>query len=257
MKKIKGKQENLKMKFKLFGAIGMAVIIAVIGIGYGVKAYQSSSEQAPKIVNESGGIINYNEAEEANALDYEMALDDEIIMGAMSDPLHQGALSCYNDLCTYIVQQNFIDASTTIVSIVSPFIAPTSSLGGGVVVKTVTGKGWTGATSTVDLARLYITTAATTSFTVLCGAATQPNASPAIHLIGSGTVATSSGGIIENNVTTAMGAGITGSTTAKIVLTPDMPYFNCVVTPSVAGAITQTTNELDGKIIVRFNRMRF
>jgi hypothetical protein len=56
-----------QMKTKLFIAIGCIVLISVVAIMGGVKAYQNYSQDAPKQVCEAGATCNYSEAQTPQA----------------------------------------------------------------------------------------------------------------------------------------------------------------------------------------------
>ena len=149
-----------------------------------------------------------------------------------------------------------LPASTTIVSFPDPFTVATTTVGGGVVLGMYNGaSGYTGATSTIDMATLNITTGATSTFTVICGAATGPTTAATNAILSSGSVATSSIGIITNNFDGDT-LGVTGGSVAKIQLNPTYPWFNCIVTTAYSGAFTEATNTFDGTFSVQVNRPR-
>ena len=230
-------------------AVFAFIVASVVGGSYIVKAYTSGGD-APKVVIENG---NYIEASTPS----DSIGSSEPVMGAMSSPYSVNPMVCTNNDCVYTAFATFIDASTTIVSIPDPFRMTTSSAGGGVVIFTDDGGlGYTGATSTVTLVRLNITGAATTTFTVTCGAGTSPNSTSTL-LLTSGSIATSTTGILENNLTAALGGLVDGGTVAKIAVNPALPYFNCLVTANVPAAFTQSSNTFDGNVTVRFNRTRY
>jgi hypothetical protein len=179
-------------------------------------------------------------------------------IGALTGPDISSPYIAVNDDVEYHLKQTFIDASTTIVSIRSPFLRATSSAADVVIQQDSTAFGWTSATSTVDLARLTISGVATTSMTISCGASAGPATAPSLVLLSSGSLATSTGagGIIENNLTAALGGSVNGGTVAKIALTSAYPYFVCTVTPEVAAGVTNTANTFDGNIMVRISKTR-
>jgi hypothetical protein len=246
MKKIK------IMKLKLNAAIVVGIVIGLVALFGGVKAYQSYGE-APKVVNEAGGIVNFNEA--SPVLD--TFVSDEL--GAVSSPYLSSNVFSVNGDITYHLTQTFQDATTTLVSIPNPFLTVSTTNSGAAVLRTDGLTQWVGATSTVELARLYITGAATSSLGILCGAASTPTAIPSVAIVSttaSWSIATSSIGVIENNVTAAQGGLVDVGTVAKIMLNTALPYFNCRVDAQVAAAVTQATNTLDGKIIIRVSRQQ-
>jgi hypothetical protein len=253
-------------KVKLMGAYGaiFLMVCAFIGISYGVSAYTNASDSQPVIINEAGGIINYNEAPTAPIMDEVTYSASEEMLGASSVNSSVQPMEDNNGDVVYHLNQNLIHSTTTIFSIPDPFLTVTSTAGGGVVVMTngaTPPLQWTGATSTVDFARIYITGVATTSYKIYCGAAANPTATPTIWFMESGEFATSSKGIVESDLIAIGGADITGSSTPhKILLTPTLPYFTCIAVQSNAvlgHAIFQATATLEGKLYIRVSRSRF
>jgi hypothetical protein len=140
-----------------------------------------------------------------------------------------------NNDSTYFVHGSFINGSTTIVSVLNPFGAT--------------------ATTTVDLTRLHITGPATSTFTVVCGAASTAYSDTSYNLLSSGSIATSTDETyIENNISASYGAAITGGSVAKIMLDPTYPYLVCKVTTAYSGAFTEATNTFVGTYWLRFMR---
>jgi len=231
----------------------MTLVIMLVG-GFIVRAYSSSGE-APKVVAEAGSVVNFNEASIADLED-----SDEGTLGASTADYAYRTLMDVNGDQTYHVSQTFIDASTTIVSIPNPFLTVSSTSNTNPVLKTDGTVQYQGVTTTVDFVGLRITGAATSSYSIVCGSsADATSAGISIHLLGSGTVATSSLAYIENNLIVINGATVTGSSTAKIMLTPALPYFKCIAVATGGGdgtPITQTSNTFDGNAMVRFNRIR-
>jgi len=185
-------------------------------------------------------------------------------LGAVASEMHMGKLICANDDCTYHIQQDFKAATTTIISIPNPFRVATSSAYGpadGVVIYTDGGgKKYTGATSTVEMARYITSVAATTTYELKCGASTVGTGAtvPSYNLIGSNPLGITTGTMtyIENGATNSFGAAIATTSTPKILLTPTAPYFTCVVTPVVSTAITGSNRGFAGKIMLRISRTR-
>lgn len=157
-------------------------------------------------------------------------------VGSLTSPDIQSQYISINGDTQYHIVQTFIDASTTIVSFQNPF--------------------GTSATATVDMARLEITSPATSTFTVSCGASATPTANPSYAIISSGAVNTSTIGMVVNNLTAALGGVADGGTVHIVELTPTYPYFVCNVTANVSAAFTQQTNTFDGKATVRIWRTR-
>jgi hypothetical protein len=110
------------------------------------------------------------------------------------------------------------------------------------------------ATSTVDLVRLTQTAAATTTFSYNCGTSTTATTLPGGSIIVSGSVATGTlPGIIENGITTGLGAYVSGGSVAKIMVGP-AEYLNCVVAGTYSTYWTTTTNAFAGTYKVQWNR---
>lgn len=256
---MKKKTKSLVEKLKFRSALVALVAVSVIGVGYGVKAYQNNAEQAPDKVFEN--VENYYEAE-VPTLETKTLNEVEDVFGAASRDYSVSPFIDVNGDVIYHLQQTFIDASTTIVSIPDPFLVASST---GVTMPVLRTDGtieWLGATSTVEMARLYITGAATTSYWVECGAAANASATSSVDLIHSGTVATSTLATIENDLLEVQGGdGSSDATsTSKILLTPNYPYFTCVVhldDITDSKAFTQTGNTFAGKIWLRVSRSRF
>ena len=219
-----------KTQFGLFASIGIICLVSVLAIGAVVYAYESYT--AAKIVNEAGGIINYNEAQPQP----QEQISEEL--GAMPGTTFTQTFMNWNgELISHQVG-TFKDATTTIASFLNPF--------------------GSSATSTIELARLSMTGVATSTYTVACGAATTAFATPTYSIISSDSVATSSANIvIENGIATAYvgnSAGPGGGSVNKIMLTSAYPYFVCKVTTSYEGAFTEVTNTFSGRYAIRISQ---
>lgn len=244
------------MKYRISVFLICALVLGVVGVK-SVQGYQNNSEQAPKIVNEAGGIINYAEAENVPQEQIE-----EVFGASATDYSSRQFIDVNGDV-VYHLKMQFKDATTTIVSFTDPFLTASSTSSASPVLRTDGSIQWIGATSTVELVQLIQTGAATTSFWVECGAASDPTATSSVDLLYSGTVGTSTNGnYFENGLTSVMGlsAGASSTSTPKIVLTPTYPYFTCKVhaddytdmTP-----FTQSSNTFDGYGMIQVRRMRF
>lgn len=239
------KIKKLKMQYKI--VLGLLVVVAIVGVGLGVKAYVSN--EAPKYVVEGNMVVN-----EAPAV----IEPDEEMFGALSSPdITSRYLSVNGDIVFHITGE-LKDASTTIVSIENPFRKATSSASDVVFPNsTNSGIGSTGATSTVEFMRIDIGTAATSTFTVACGANSVNFGSAAYNILSSDSISTSSIGTLINNVSSTYNLGMGDNTSvAKIMLTPTFPYLTCVVTTSYEGAFTEATNTFDGKFTARITKQR-
>lgn len=244
-----------KLRLKLYGVIALALALGVVGVFGGVKAYQSYN--SPKVVIEN--VENYNEA-------VSEAPVEEPNIGAVTGPALPNP-NCANDLCTWVVVAPFIEASSTFVSVQDPFTMVTSSGTGGNVLFTSGGVGWTGASTTIDLVRLYQTGAATSSYGVACGPSTGPTAAGIVvaktivttTVGGVIAIPTSTLGVLENNMTAAQGNRATGGTVAKVMMGPSDPYFVCLADPNVDGAGGIAGNgdsAFAGYAVIRFSRFR-
>jgi len=245
-------------EFKHLAIIVFAIMIGVVGVFGGVKAYQNYND-SPKVVVEG----DYIEAAQPTPI----ISDSDEKLGAVVSAEHMESLVCSNDSCTYTAKATFIDASTTILSIVDPFLQASSSATNVIVKTDGSGEGiveWTGATSTVELTRLYITGPATSSYNITCGATSTPAltgtvTTSLVSILDSGLITTSTAGVVENNIIAGGGALVSGGSTAKIMLTPQTPYFICGVTSATGdiGAFTGTGNTFDGYGVIRVSRLRF
>lgn len=196
-----------------------------------------------------------------------VAIDSDPVLGAVVSADSLPAMVCTNDYCSYTAQvRSFNARSTTIFGVPSPFLKATSTGAGSEVVIFTDdgGKKYTSATATVDLVRFDITSAPTTSYHIACAASanfvgTLPFHNPIVTTSPSvaSYIATSSIGMIENNLSLAQG-GLAGSgSVAKVTVNSALPYIVCTLNPSEAIAITNADETLDGNARVRFNRPRF
>lgn len=191
-------------------------------------------------------------------------VDSDPELGAVVDPNNLPQLLCTGDSCTQTVTASFADATTTFVSVATPFLMRTTTASDVILYNGGTGEVYTGATTTVDLVRMNITAGATSSFRLACGASANPTGSlPLLRTIASTTPAlagdsipTSTVGVIENNVGTAQGGRYDVGSVAKIMLSPGLPYLVCIADPVNASAFTNAQNTFDGKFTVRFSKIR-
>ena len=239
-------KQNLLVKLSAYKvAFIVAGIVIIFGGAFVTRAYQSGNV-APKVVIENG---NYIEASNT--------IEDGDTLGAATSDYSVRRLLDVNGDQTYYLTKTFTDATTTIVSFPNPFLTASTTSSASPVLRTDGTTQWIGATSTVDFVRLNITGAATSFYSIVCGASAVPSENVAIHLLGSGTVATGTLAYIENNLN--LGSGVTGSSTAKIALNSSLPYFNCLLTATPGGdgtPITQASNTFDGEASIRVGRIR-
>lgn len=243
------KKLQLKLHAYKFGLGALVLSLLAVG-GYGVKAYTNGSTQAPSTVVENHGVVNITNPADTSG--------NSEALGAVASAYRYNPEECINDQCSYYVSADFTSGTTTLVNIKNPYLTVSSTSSGAPVLRTDGTVQWIGNTTTVDFAAVQITGVATSSAKIVCGSATGVAATPSVLLIDSGTVPTSTLAYIENNLTDTLGgAGVTGSTTQKIMLTPDAPYFNCVVsTADYANTtpFTQSSSAFDGSVKVRFHR---
>ena len=246
------KLKTLTRKYQI--VFGVLCLVAVVGVGLSVRAYTSETPPTTVIENAGGVTIN-NPAPEPQIV--------EEGLGAMASPNIVSRWISVNGDTTYHITGDFLNATTTIVSFPSPFLIATSSTSNVVIDGTTnSGFGYTSATTTVDLVRLDIGTAATSTFSVTCGASDTNGYTAAAGIdtsllaTAAEAVATSSVGIIENNLTAALGGAVDSGTVEKITLNPNYPYFTCLVTSVYTGAFTEVTNTFDGKFTVHLHKQR-
>jgi hypothetical protein len=250
IKKLKVKLSAYQVAFTFLG------LLTLLGGAVGLtQAFDSGT--SPKVVVEG----NYIEASESE--------QEEVLLGASNVTDFVSNYECFNGDCTYHLVQPFQTGTTTIVSLVNPYVVPTSSPNDVVITDTVNGFGYTGATSTVEMVRLTITGAATTTYGVVCAAAQTPFATTtatfaAINtpysvsttlgrstVIETGTVSTTSGSIDPVNYN-----GSITSYISKIMVTPAAPYLICKVSGANNDAFTNPVRSFDGKVTVRWSRQR-
>jgi len=242
------KQILLKLSaYKLL--IGIICLTALVGGVYVVKAYQN--DEAPKVIVEGDYI-------EAPSVESQLPQVPQQMVGAVSSETNMGKLICANDDCVYHIHQTFADATTTIVSIPNPFLMVSSTGAGNPVLRTDGTLEWNGNTSTVDLARVIITGAATSSFAIECGASASAYTAPTIDLVTTtaNAISTSTLGVIENDLQNAVGGLVDSGSVDKIMLTPTYPYFTCFVEAIDDTAFTNDDNTFDGEILIRVNKLR-
>ena len=171
--------------------------------------------------------------------------------------------NCINNLCTWVVSGDFKDVSTTFVSVEDPFRQVTTT--GGIVLEVAGGVGWTGASTSVDYVALHQTGANTSSYGVSCAPSTgavatgqivQSKAIVTTTVDGKSAIATSSLGILQNNMTAALGNRVAGGTVAKILMGNSDPYFVCLADLNADGpaSMTNADNTFAGKFWIRFTR---
>lgn len=239
-------------KAKFSPGLVVAIIFGALAVFGGARAYQSYVN-APKIVVEGNQI--YNEAPENR---YDAVTPADETLGSVASPVIPSTYLCVNNVCTYNLVGTFTGAtaSTTLVSFINPFQVPTSTSGDIIVRTDDGGQGWTGASSTVDLARIQMSGASASTFQANCGPATTQYALPSMNLL-TATITTSSVGMVENNLTAANGGLADGGTVAKVSIGPSKPYFNCVASGignSTLFVSSTGNSSMVGKVTIRVQR---
>lgn len=218
----------MKKQYIIASAIALLLITGVITL----EVVKADSGFWDKVANIAGQIIGNSMVDQ---------IDQDKQFGATGDTNFTNiVVAGYSDLGgskTSVSAGSFADATTTIVSIANPF---------GIT-----------ATSTVELARLNITTGATSTASIACGGATTAYAAPTYDLIttSANSIATGTIGVIENGIAAAVNGnsmGVGGGAIQKITLTPNYPYFTCRVTSVYTGAFTEVTNAFAGNYEVKF-----
>lgn len=237
----------------------MLVLALGIGTGLAVVKADYDSYQTEKVINVAGNFIESPQLPQSAP---ESVSEPEERLGAVVAADSLPARLCQNGLCSHVIQQTFIDASTTIISIPAPFQKATTTYSSEVVLRTDDGgQKWTAITSTVDLASLRITGAATTSYRLACAASATAGAILPFYdsLVTTSIygIATSSIGLMENDLTQLQGAIVDGGTVSKITLHSAKPWLVCAVESSVAAGFTNALNTFAGEGTFRFNFARY
>lgn len=234
---------------KLSAGLVLALIVGVLALGGVVKA--------------AGGFSWANvESKVAQLLAGKVETpisSEDISVGAVTGPELPNPF-CQGDTCIYTAKQDFIDATTTIISVPGPFVRVTSTGDGTLLYRDSSNVAYTSATTTVDLVRLNIPSSgvASTTLSFICGSATAQYAVPTTLIVSTtANLATSTAGVIENNVSsTAAGGAAPASTVSKIVIGGSAPWITCVIKETEAGATTSTGNTFSGNAVIRFSRTR-
>lgn len=245
---------KLKLSATRFAIVGL-VLFTAVGIWGSVKA----NEKSASTVIEHADNVTVEAPKE-------VPTETSEVLGTLTSPDIENPYLSVNGDIEYHVLQTFKDATTTIIAIPNPFRKATSTANDVVLEMLTAGYGVTGATSTVSLARLEQTGAATSTFSVACAAAPNQYSTSSIsyNILDSGLIATSTNanGIIENNLTSTYNQGIGGGSVAKIMLTPSLPWLICkVYVPygggaTELGAFTNPVNTFEGRGFFRISRWR-
>ena len=261
--------KNLKLKlramtWRFYASITSLCLVSVLGVGAGVEAF--SSKTSPVNVVEHADTVVVNQAPEVAEVPV-----PEAILGALTSPDITSPYLCVNGDCTFHLVQTNQSATSTIFAFTNPFLSATTTAGDVVVTPTaelVNGIGQTGTTSTVEMIRIYVTTAATTTYSVMCASAATPYATSSLsqNILETGIAVTSTP-VIESGFYNPPNSGVgvvlsapwysTASTTfPKIMLTPAQPYLICKVNPAANSAFVDNPNFV-AKALVRVSRLRF
>ncbi len=233
--------------------IGLAIVaISVFGLLRATKADVSFLDKIAQVAGQILGNSLTDKVNSSGALDIQ-ASGEDLTFGAGPGGLSGSRFLNVNGDETYSMVGSFINASTTIVSFASPFLAATSSASDLLVTGTYP-NAFTVASSTVEMVSLVITGVSTSTATFACGASTGLTTATSYDILSSDSVATSTKARIENNISSSYGSQIGGGSVAKIQLGPTYPYFVCKATTAYNGAFTEATNTFDGKFTVRISK---
>ena len=221
-------------KLTKYAGLTVIVLVVVVAIGMTVSAFSGTGNPTTVIEHADIGVVN--EAPEAV----------EQPFGAMASPDIISPYLSVNGDTVWHITGDFIDASTTIVSIDMSAYGLTSS-----------------SNTVASMVRLRIDGVATTSSIITCGASASPAGSVTYDLMTSGTVATSTGVgcVIENGLLTADNNNsmcADGGSIQKIGLGATYPYFICKVSAGAGktSGVTTVGNTFDGSYMVRIGQMR-
>src|SRR3990167_6792820 len=165
----------------LWSVIILEGILAVSGVLY---AYTNGGAGQPTTIIENAGDITINNPEQPAAL-----IDDgEADLGANLFPNPR----CVSEDCVYVAAGKFQDATTTIVGFANYWRMATTSPNQVVIENsTDNGFGYTSATSTVELVNLNITSNATSTYSIVCGASASRYATSSVNILYTLDIATS------------------------------------------------------------------
>jgi len=252
---------------KIWALWSVIVLVGILAVSGVIYAYTNGSAGQPTTIIENAGDITINNPEQPMALIDEGEAD----LGANLFPNPR----CVSEDCVYVAAGKFQDATTTIIGFANYWRMATTSPNQVVIENsTDNGFGYTSATSTVELVNLNITSNATSTYSVVCGAAASRYATSSINILYAIDIATSTIGnatstnigVLTNNIasTTAASYGLknTGGID-KIYLTPQYPYFTCKAysdytnwSNSADNAFINAANVFDGTFAVRISKPR-
>ena len=242
-------------------------ILGVLAIGGAGLAYVNNGAGQPTTIIENAGGVTINNPEQPQ----EVINEPEGELGANLFPNPR----CTSEDCVYAAAGKFQDATTTIVGFANYWRMATTSPNQIVLENTTeNGFGYTSATSSVESVSLNITSNATSTYSIVCGAASSRYATSSVNILYALDIATSTIGnatstnigVLTNNIasSTATSYGIknTGGID-KIYLTPQFPYFTCKAysdytnwSNSADNAFTNNVNVFDGTFAVRISKPR-
>jgi hypothetical protein len=233
--------------------IPLYTVVVVMGIvAIGVIAFASTG-YTPKILLQSGAILNFNEAETPVA--------EEKPLGGISGPDVYTDYWCENDYCYIIKSGELIDASTTIVSVQNPF----------------------GASSTVDMMALYIENGTTTAniqcgtstagfiqvasssltlFDFVLATSTAGTATTTVYVENGQLIAsTSVAGFVAGSFTAANEKAIPGSLSQSIIFVDPDDYITCFagansIYKKGSEGVVGVNNMFRGRYSIRFNHTK-
>ena len=242
------KLKRLTLKMTAWKLVALVVGVVAIG-GAFVRAFSTGG--SPKVVVEGDYIEAPQKVQDVITETMQPTL------GAVSE--YDAQLQTHDGDQVYHIAVPFLDATTTLGWIATPFLAPTSS-NNEVIVKALDDGvyGLRGVTTTVEMVRLTITGASTsTAENVFCGSTDDPFYDPVQNIVFTNALVTSTIGVVENGTASSTYAGaLPGGQVQKIYLTPQRPYLVCKVKAVMAGGFTGANNTFAGKITVRMSRQR-
>ena len=212
-----------KKKNKIRNAVIIGVIVIILGQITAVGVYGSSwAEKIIQVAGKTYGELLYGDTK--GQIDFS-DVEEESLGGVLSEKwVKQG------NRVSYIESGTFYDASTTLVAFTNPFGVPTST--DAAWNEAAWGTVGTTATSTVVSGNLDISTAATSSIQITCGASVDMWSAPTYDLM-SFKVTTGTIGVYNNNqATTSSGLATAAGTGSRvnILLTHDYSYLVCMAT---------------------------
>jgi len=244
-----------KTKVRLIASLVVVMVVGVVAVSSGVSAVSrfSWSNVENKVASMLAGKVDVEVVE-----DEPMVEDEDGVLGSATNSLLPGpAFGVGKDL-QYSVNVDLADATTTF-AFATPFLAVTSSPSNVVLQYDIADKfGWTGATTTVSMVKLTMTSSTPTAYSIGCGGGVTPYAtsSVGVAILTADAIPALTKPVLENNVGTSAGAQVGGGSVAKIHIGPNAPYLVCRVYSSALTEFSATDGVSPGRATVRFSRTR-